>query len=380
MAGSILVCFFMAGGSYAYTSFDTTCTVPTRLSTMCLLQTPEALSTSSGVACSRNRLHLDDSASQYPRAARQPQGEEGRHIARRRFLAQEPKPGFFHRLRYDVNSQTKVVWADLVWGTKSFVTSLKWMLITVLAPEMILGMAVGELVEAWRLREKMERYAMEDNVEWSLSHGFFANMGGFRVIARDEKHSQQDQDAPAPQDLNRQDSQSPKAEVSEVGRRELSGTAAEQLPDAEKASVAGASPDPSPKMDGEDIAYSYILSGQDIYHLRRNGIIDRLPCITTDEIHDKSKSNVFVKVLAMAQIFWGGSAGHHPECPRSRSITAGAGSNCLLPVCHHHLPASRPETAGSPGAHEADQTRAETCGIHHQFDKLFVTPTLHGCL
>lgn len=43
------------------------------------------------------------------------------------------------------------------------------------------------------------------------------------------------------------------------------------------------------KPDGEDILYSYIVSGTAIFELRNRGLIERLPGITTAEIHDKSR-------------------------------------------------------------------------------------------
>ena len=49
---------------------------------------------------------------------------------------------------------------------------------------------------------------------------------------------------------------------------------------------------------------SYILSGEDVYELRHKEIIARLPSITTAEILDRSKSNVFVKALTITQVFW----------------------------------------------------------------------------
>jgi len=50
------------------------------------------------------------------------------------------------------------------------------MLFTILAPEFILGKAIGDFV-VWNLQQEMEQYVIEDNVEWGLGHGFFALMG-----------------------------------------------------------------------------------------------------------------------------------------------------------------------------------------------------------
>ncbi len=56
------------------------------------------------------------------------------------------------------------------------------MLITIVAPDFILGKAIIDLWLAWSMREIMKPYAEEDQVEWILSHRFYANMGGFVAI------------------------------------------------------------------------------------------------------------------------------------------------------------------------------------------------------
>jgi len=60
------------------------------------------------------------------------------------------------------------------------------MLLTIVAPEFILGKAIGEFVTAWNLREAMAPYAVLDGVNWELSHGFFADMGGFTWRREDD--------------------------------------------------------------------------------------------------------------------------------------------------------------------------------------------------
>lgn len=50
---------------------------------------------------------------------------------------------------------------------------------TIFAPEYILGKAVADLYAADRSRREMQTYAKTDEVEWGLTHAFFANMGGF---------------------------------------------------------------------------------------------------------------------------------------------------------------------------------------------------------
>ena len=68
---------------------------------------------------------------------------------------------------------------DWWWKLRGFRRTLKWMLVTIFAPEYILGKAVADFYAASRSRREMQTYAETDKVEWGLTHAFFANMGGF---------------------------------------------------------------------------------------------------------------------------------------------------------------------------------------------------------
>lgn len=55
------------------------------------------------------------------------------------------------------------------------------MLATLLAPEILAGKALVDWISARTSREEMDGFALKDNVEWTVTHAFFANMGGFIV-------------------------------------------------------------------------------------------------------------------------------------------------------------------------------------------------------
>lgn len=57
----------------------------------------------------------------------------------------------------------------------------KWMIINILAPEKILGKALGDLDHAKRDLKNLQDYAIEDDVPWTMTHSLLANMGGFVV-------------------------------------------------------------------------------------------------------------------------------------------------------------------------------------------------------
>jgi hypothetical protein len=73
---------------------------------------------------------------------------------------------------------------DLKWIIMSLWRDVKWMLATMIAPEYILGKALADLYAAVRSMREMGEYARADGVEWELTHGFFANMGGFVLSQR----------------------------------------------------------------------------------------------------------------------------------------------------------------------------------------------------
>jgi hypothetical protein len=270
----VLLFLCLATGSHAYTRFDTTCTLPTGL--VNFVSSPDSRGTLdilwsclfTIVACTWTIQHLN-----IPEQRDNLKANMKRRRDRYNFRLENTR--FFSRLRYDIKEGIKAFWDDLRCRAEDFWTNLKWMLFTMLAPEFILGKAIGDFVAVWKLRNKMEKYAVTDNVEWGLSHGFFANMGGFRAIVEF-------------------DNQKPARKSS-----------AEKLPEIEetlKASESAVEPDENP--DGQDIVNSYILAGEAIYELRGDGDIESLPRITTAEIHDKGKANVFVKALVILQVLW----------------------------------------------------------------------------
>ncbi|CAG8013736.1 unnamed protein product [Penicillium olsonii] len=62
-----------------------------------------------------------------------------------------------------------------------FMEKLQWMIISLFAPEIILGQAWGNRRSAILLENQFEKYKREDNVPWSRSHIYYANMGGFPI-------------------------------------------------------------------------------------------------------------------------------------------------------------------------------------------------------
>jgi hypothetical protein len=143
------------------------------------------------------------------------------------------------------------------------------MIATMLAPEYILGKAVGDLAAAWQCRERMRVFAKEDNVEWGLAHGFYANMGGFVGVFEDE--------------LQGKEGQGNEAMAEPVT---LTAKSIYWLRKAERQT---------------DMT---VMEAVPIESRNKKMKIERLPDITTAELHDKSKGDIFVKTIAVVQVFW----------------------------------------------------------------------------
>jgi hypothetical protein len=221
---------------------------------------------------------------------------------RKRLEFRKKENGRIRRLWYDTRDSTKDFWPGFWWGTQGFWTSLKWMLFTMLAPEFILGKAIGDFATALELKVMMEQYAVEDDVEWGLSHCYFAMMGGFRAIVV----------TPAAEPFNRLNPDQSNSKQNERHRRGSNNVVEcdiepqmQRIPQEKRVTEAHVH-QPSPK-GRQDSARKYILSGDDVYDLRaknRTVSIDKLPAITTAEIHDKGKSNAFTKAVVITQVLW----------------------------------------------------------------------------
>jgi hypothetical protein len=61
---------------------------------------------------------------------------------------------------------------------------LRWMLVTLIAPELLCGVAAEEWLTACKAAKFIGERAKDEEMDWTSSHGFFAQMGGFRLRFR----------------------------------------------------------------------------------------------------------------------------------------------------------------------------------------------------
>jgi hypothetical protein len=159
------------------------------------------------------------------------------------------------------------------------------MVITTVAPEVVIGMACYDYLSAKKNLRDLEGFASEDDVPWTLTHSYYANIGGFVV-----------QSGP-PEDSHTE------TYISSKGFRvttTIRGT-------PRHGNKANRNSLPSMIFGSEGkISYHnpYHLTGRQIWQLRKKDILPSLPQISEAELQDRSKSDAFVKAIALFQILW----------------------------------------------------------------------------
>lgn len=196
---------------------------------------------------------------------------------------------------------------DLKWSTKDTLRSLKWMVITILAPETLVGKGWDDLVSARKMYRKLRDQARKDGVPWTVTHAHFTRMGGFVVRSNQGSASTESvagvEDRPVKEETavelglernNTLQSHGLAIEESSVAGRDSSF----QAPTTKRTSFQ--SPEPSTSAPPNP----YHLTTTDILNLQKHGQLPKLPRFTQEEINDKSKSNAFIKTIAITQILW----------------------------------------------------------------------------
>ncbi|PMD30200.1 hypothetical protein L207DRAFT_474005 [Hyaloscypha variabilis F] len=281
MACSLVILSLLPSLTYAYTTFDSNCSIPTHstnfVSSSDTRGTLDILWSClfTIITCTWTVQHLNV-----------PEQREGRN------------PG---------------VWGSIWWAIKRGWTSAKWMLTTVLAPEMLLAKNVGDVSALNLDLEELQDWAAQDGVLWTRTHSLFANMGGF-VIRR----SSLERAVPTTFPETGTDPQEP-----EPRTRDVTGWKTKlrrRLGLKSKSDIAIAAPDAQEQRPAESKEPSNAELGvsanassqpdlihlltQDIVLLRSKGLLPKLPYITLEEINDKSKSDSLVRVITVVQILW----------------------------------------------------------------------------
>lgn len=182
---------------------------------------------------------------------------------------------------------------DIKWALKGAWTKAKWMIWTVLAPELIISKNMGDLKSVKELQEPFEALAKQDGVPWSKTHSYFANMGGFviRSFVPDRHPSLVDD-------------QTHESNTEPFGQSgiELDNTIFGN--NQANSALLGNGGSTSSGHEASGVPAVYYLTGWDLLELRKKNILDRLPYITKAEINDRSKTDSLLRSLAIIQISW----------------------------------------------------------------------------
>ena len=201
---------------------------------------------------------------------------------------------------------------DIKWQLKSTWSSTKWMLATVLAPEILVGKAWADLKHAKYDLAELQKFAEIDEIPWSLTHSLFANMGGFVIRWNMGRH------AAIPRQVDRSCQAAPESANSwrtiEIVQSTLDYERQTSLDSRtggfyndSDVRVTSLNIDPEKTRSGthsNSCPNPVHLTASVIIALRKADLLSRLPYITVDEINDKSKSDAFARAIAVVQIAW----------------------------------------------------------------------------
>ena len=178
-----------------------------------------------------------------------------------------------------------------------------------IAPELLISKALADLLAAKGQRQMMERLSTVNEAPWTFTHTLFANMGGFVV-----KSNHSSEKAVAQQASKPQTGTGPANVVDtlnilpENGEPCLRTSSTHREPHTSKIAVMqspvhGLSQERASQLQALKYPTSFSLTAPMIIALGQ-GCFLQLPPITTDDIEDKSKSDMFVKAVAVVQIAW----------------------------------------------------------------------------
>lgn len=223
---------------------------------------------------------------------------------------------------------------------------VKWMVLTLIVPENIFGVALAEFWTSWQCTNQIQAFQeheekLADEVEWTRTHTLYANMGGFVLKFPPElvesairssgewtgdhflwamihesrsghKHlgpfdwdahrthyllarkwiEYHDPDGPRPAYLQPLPPLSGETEEQQAQRQRERGTG-----------ISGGGPirrHAARALQGD----AWTLTAAQLLVARRVGIIDRFPDVTAADIDDKNKGDSVAKILALSQVVW----------------------------------------------------------------------------
>jgi hypothetical protein len=251
------IVFYLVGYAEAYTKFDPTCSLPDK--TVNFVSSADSRGTLDILWSSLFTIIACTWTIQHPNV---PEQREDRD------------PGWVGTIK---------------WSLRRFLRSTKWMILTIIAPEIIMGLACWDFVLARQYHKTLKDYAAEDKVPWTWTHTYFANMGAFAIRTGVSKEPLATPYIPR--------------ENTDTGDT-LGEVQADRNPNQGETGEESQKPRPSitPEDDGNHNPFH--LTASQICKLRELKVLPTLPYITKEEINDKSNSSPPLKTIALGQITW----------------------------------------------------------------------------
>ena len=213
---------------------------------------------------------------------------------------------------------------------RNFITSwllfkrkLGWMIVTIMLPEYVLGLAAEAFMSARKctkqIREFQRENESEDDVNWTWTHSMYANMGG--IILKFPRPTVDDSETTVKNGSSTEGNSNVRATdfLNKFRDNNQSGHPLvgpfDWDPHPQHFSLAKEYLRGSYRLISNEVVDSWrtarLLSGDtwtvtasQILECRRIGIIPQLPNITEAQILDKSKSSPIITGLALVQISW----------------------------------------------------------------------------
>ncbi|KAL2671474.1 hypothetical protein Neosp_014064 [[Neocosmospora] mangrovei] len=162
-------------------------------------------------------------------------------------------------------SSRESLWAIIIGIASSLWVKIKWMITTIILPEFLVGKALQDRHRAKTPDPALERIAIRSGFRWTKTHSFYADMGGFVLKAKSDYRGQVVQ---TPVYLNL-------ASLAYVCRE-----------------------------DGVNVNPGDAEPGLSNKEKTSGSLIDKLPTVTENDIKDKSKDDLFIKLLTLLQVSW----------------------------------------------------------------------------
>jgi hypothetical protein len=190
----------------------------------------------------------------------------------------------------------------------------KWVILTLLVPELLAGKELQDLLMARESCRAMKSFADEDGIEWSITQAYYANLGGYvlEFQNRDQREEQRQQNSceKAGNLVNNDPHQNAATHILAAAERifRTQNQGSRAFSNGIKTLFGGlpkeSKENPSTVQLHNKIAVRFHPNADQVLALRAQNILPNLPSVPTSSIKDKSKGDLFVKTTALVQVVW----------------------------------------------------------------------------